>query len=137
MIGLKENGKITTKGNMTENEIEKDIIEWLNSLQKTFAYKVGTTGRFKGNIKIKSNPLEHKGRTDIVCVTKGYPLFIEVKKPKETPTEEQFEFASKVLMAGGLHMVVHSLDETKDKFKMFMLFDCECEPFQSCKKCAV
>jgi len=96
---------------LTEQQIEKQIYEFLNGISGCLCYKTGTTGLSKGGRHVKSNPMERKGKADLVCCFRGVYVGIEVKKPGGKQSEDQKTFESDVIAAHGEYWLVESLDQ--------------------------
>lgn len=58
-----------------------------------------------------------KGLPDIIIVSNGLMIGIEVKVPGRKLRPEQAEFATKLIMNGGLYFTVHSCIELKESLR--------------------
>lgn len=111
------------KVKLTEKQIEKDILIYLNSIPMTFAFKVNTGGFFdtKRNVFRKNlSPFLLPGTSDIICCHNGKFLAIEVKTPithkqtmrNPTPTQKrQVEFLNHIVVCGGASVVASSIND--------------------------
>jgi len=101
-----------------EGTLEDQIMDLLLMHPKVAFAKVNTSGvvKRKGHwITIGNIP----GLADIDGMLKGGRFFcIEVKKPLEEPTKEQFDFMSMVNMGGGLAFWTDNLQDVIDTLKM-------------------
>ena len=96
---------------MKETEIQKACLEWLQ-WQGYLAWRNNTAGIYdqkKGVYRFHGM----KGVSDILCCLPpdGKLLAVEVKAPRGKPTEYQKEFLDKVNDAGGIGIVVTSVDD--------------------------
>ena len=101
----------------SEKNIEGLILDYLNALPQTFAYKTDTKGNRKKGQWIKSNPREEKGKSDIVCCYKGRYIALEVKKKGGRQSDKQKQFECDVARSGGQYWLVTSLNEVIEKIK--------------------
>jgi len=95
----------------SETEIEKDIIEYLESITHCMAYKTSTKGRKIGKQRVKATKKEKPGKSDIVCCYDGLYIAIEVKSKDGTQQKNQEDFEKEVTAAGGEYWLVRSLEE--------------------------
>lgn len=106
---------------MTEKEIEKQILGWLNLQAGVFAFKVNTVGVFDPTQKVyrKTSKYVVKGTSDILAIAHGRFLAIEVKTPKTIRSffsskkereVNQRRFLDEINQKGGVGMVTCSLD---------------------------
>ncbi len=95
------------KGKSGDKEalIQKEILQYLNSLPDTFA------------VKIQQGPYSYIGISDILCCRHGIFIAIEVKKKPNRPTPLQLEFLRKVSDAGGIGIVAYSVEDVKKIIK--------------------
>jgi hypothetical protein len=96
-----------------EKDIQRQCLEWLR-LRGVLAWRANSgamTATYKGKTRfLKFNGID--GLSDIVGVLPGGRfLACEVKRPGNTPTEDQEHFLGLVRDAGGLAVVVTSVDE--------------------------
>lgn len=89
---------------MKEKDINKKILEYLNNLPNTFAFRV------------ESRPGMSRGIADILCCRNGKFMAIEVKMPGKKPTPLQDRFLGKVANAGGISFVAHSLSDLEEQW---------------------
>lgn len=86
-----------------ESELYKPLVEYLN--HRGFVALRINSGKIKvGRRFIQLAP---SGTSDIV----GVCLAVEVKKPGEKPTRAQQEFIDRVNMAGGIGLIVESVED--------------------------
>ena len=95
----------------SENEIEKQIIEYLERLPRCKVTKTSTTGRHKGNKWIKAKDSERKGKADLTICYLGRYIEIEVKRPGGKQKPEQKLQELETIAAGGVYWLVYSLDD--------------------------
>lgn len=107
---------------LTEAAIQKTCLQWLR-FWGAVAIRVNSGARVIPETKttkrryLKSN--DQPGCSDVlVCLPDGAFAALEVKKPGEDPTPDQQAFLDKVTKAGGLALVVHSLDELKQLLQL-------------------
>lgn len=86
---------------MTESELQRRIVSWLNKQPKTFA------------AKIHGGPHQVAGLPDIVMCREGRFYGLEVKLPgkEKTLTPRQRSKIKKIRQAGGWSAVVTSLED--------------------------
>lgn len=102
--------------NASEKQIQDSILQWL-SLMKIFHYRQNT-----GALKTEKGSFVRfgvPGATDIVCIALGIYIGIEVKDHKGKQSELQKEFQRAVEAAGGVYLLVRSLEEVQGFFKGF------------------
>jgi penicillin-binding protein-related factor A (putative recombinase) len=110
---------------MTEKQIETQILAWLNFQKNTFAFKVNTVGIFDPVKKVfrrNMNRFIVKGTSDILGVSRGKMIAIEVKTPEsykkmDHRMEQQLSFIERVKHSGGYGLVTYSLDGVIEWFK--------------------
>lgn len=112
---------LCAKEDKTENQIETDIIKCLQKVPRCLVYKTGTVGRAQGNKRIKSNPFERKGKSDLVVCLHGFYIAIEVKKPGGRQSEGQKLFERDVNSAMGEYWLVESLEAVVERINLFRL----------------
>jgi penicillin-binding protein-related factor A (putative recombinase) len=119
---------------MTEKQIEKQILQWLNLQPKTFAFKINTVGIYdpKRNIYRKNlNPFVVKGTSDILGVRNGIFFAIEVKRPRaKRLTTGQTAFLMKVVENGGLGICATSLAQVQAWMSLCFPLHQSVVPFQ-------
>jgi Holliday junction resolvase len=109
---------------LSEKQIESQILDWLNLQPGVFAFKVNTTGIWDTNRNIfrrVTNKHIHKGTADIIGVKEGKFFCIEVKTPLEhkkmnkdnlyTKYYEQSSFIWNVKNCDGKAIFASSLDQ--------------------------
>jgi hypothetical protein len=84
---------------MKESDIQRRILDYINSLEKGKAYKV-----------LSAN---ERGCPDILACYKGMFLALEVKQENGKPSAIQKAQLEKIKWSGGYSGVVYSLDEVK------------------------
>lgn len=57
------------------------------------------------------------GTPDRFCIYRGLPVFIEVKKPGEKPTDEQLDVHRRILEAGGVVIVAEDVTDVINGLK--------------------
>ena len=98
---------------LTEAEIQKQILEWLNTLPAVLAWRRNVGGMVLKNLSGKSRMIRFgvKGMSDVEGMVHGVHLEIEVKAPGKSPTLEQFLWLSNIRAKGGIAFWAQSLDE--------------------------
>ena len=98
---------------MKESPIQTAILNALNYLPDTFAFKVHTTGIPIGRTGFfRTNP--NKGTADILVCKDGRFAAFEVKRPGEKAEPHQAQWGQKVTQWGkGKYFVVHSVEEAE------------------------
>ena len=93
---------------MVEGKIQKDILAYLHTIRICAWRNNSGTVRVRGGYM----HLAPEGTPDILgYMPDGRLLGIEVKQPKEEPTEKQVLWMEKAIKAGCLVFVAHSLDD--------------------------
>lgn len=103
---------------MRESDIQAACLEWLQ-WKGVCCWRNHSTGIYDPNRKTFRRSQSRKGVSDILgiipCETSEGPLgrflAIEVKGPKGRLTKEQEAFLTEVNAAGGIGMVVRSVDD--------------------------
>lgn len=101
---------------MSEKDIENAILEYLNLLPNTKAWKnqsVGIYDPVKKIYRMNKGAYTARGTSDIIGICNGVMLCIEVKTPKGKPTKLQLEFLSAMEQYGALAMIARSVDDVK------------------------
>jgi hypothetical protein len=96
-----------------EKDIEKSILNYLEMLPETFAFKAPSNrilNSGKKKIFVKSHCV---GISDIICVHKSKTYFIEVKTSKGRQSVGQKEFQRNVEIAGGTYAVCRSIEDVR------------------------
>ena len=87
---------------MTETQLSKKVLNYLNSLPSCKA------------IKIHGSAYQEAGTPDILCCHKGHLVFIELKVSNNEPTNIQLTRLCQWELAGATATVCWSLDEVKN-----------------------
>ena len=103
-----------------ESQIQKSILDYLR-LKRIFCFKMNTTGIFKKDTG-SYIPSQNVGAPDIFAFIpagkitpdntsycRAYAL--EVKRPKNTQSLSQIEWQKKFEDAGGIYLIVRSIDD--------------------------
>lgn len=85
-----------------ESRIVKAILTRLNKLTGTWAFKV------------HGGPYQAAGLPDVVCVSRGHVVFLEVKRPGGKVSRIQERVHAQLRSAGACVHVVESVDEALD-----------------------
>jgi len=106
-----------------EKELETRILDWLNSIEDCFAFKVNNTGIFDTKKKVfrkNKNPHIHNGISDILINYQGRFGAIEVKAGYNKPSINQTKFMSRIIDNGGFSFWTNDFELCKAKFlKLF------------------
>lgn len=92
---------------MLEKEIQSKIIKFLKS-KEHFCYKHVATSV--------------NGIPDIMCIIRGIPVFIEVKRPGGKATELQMLKIAEIVENNGIAFIVHTYESFLDKYEEIRLF---------------
>lgn len=94
-----------------EGVIQKDAVDALNKLDViAFAYTT-SAGRYRIAGRGSWLTVGFKGLSDICgMLSDGRHLAIEVKRPGETPTDEQIDHIIRVLLNGGVAFWIDTVD---------------------------
>jgi len=108
---------MTTLQSEKEQSIQHAILDYL-ALMRIVAWKNSNVGIY--NKKTRSFiPSHTRGVSDILGILPtGRFLAIEVKRPKQKPTEEQQLFLDTINENGGLAFVAHSIDDVEDNLPL-------------------
>jgi len=87
---------------MSESDIKREIMEYLNKLPMTYARVVQVGG-------IAGRTSQSKGISDIIAIVNGWATAIEVKSPTGKLSDEQKEFLYNWKRCGGISIVARSL----------------------------
>lgn len=99
---------------MSETDVKRGILQWLNLQDATFAYPVRTTGIPNGKGGFRTNK-DMVGCPDIHGVLYGQGFVIEVKHKKNKPTDSQRDWMQVYVdKGGGFAAVVWSLDDAQE-----------------------
>lgn len=114
---------------LLEKDIQKTILEWLSYQKQTFVWRQNSGAMYAdsktGRHGFKTASVQ--GVSDIIGIWQGFPIAIEVKRPKEKPTDNQHAFLENFGKAGGIAIVAHSLEEVQESLKQVVKL---AEPFQ-------
>lgn len=89
---------------MKEKDLTKKIVDYLNSLPQTFAFRV------------ENRPGMAHGCSDIIGCRAGKFMAVEVKLPGNKPTQLQERFLRKVREAGGIAIIAYSLEQLDEEW---------------------
>lgn len=89
---------------MTANELTQAIITYLNQLPCTVAWRNTSNPVPRRTYKGK------KGVGDVICVSNGRHIEIEVKVGADTVSEDQIKHRAEIEAAGALYYVARDLD---------------------------
>lgn len=95
--------------------LKTQILKYLNAQPDTRAWTCAS-GLFKTGGRFVSCGLG-KGAADIIAVSRGRFVAVEVKTGSGVMTEEQKKWAKTVLMCGGIVILARSFSSFKDIFK--------------------
>ena len=100
----------------TEQQIETDILNWLNKQPNFFAFKFPRGQKSYS----RRNTVRHSGNgvADIILnIAMGgimLTVYIEVKKPGGKLRKSQIEFSERIKNMGGTYLVLHSVGELEE-----------------------
>jgi hypothetical protein len=101
-----------------EGKIQTDIVTYLAMRPDVAWVHVTTSGKFKG-ANGSWYTLGFPGLADIVGQHKtGRIICIEVKRPKEKPTDDQYRFLYRAALHGAIAFWVDSLDQVAPFMKV-------------------
>jgi len=86
-----------------ESKIQKEILDYLNGLPFTVAWKV-----------MQAN---ERGVPDVLCCHNGRFVGIEVKRPDEEESTIQEEQGLRITLANGIYFVATSVEDVKERVK--------------------
>lgn len=98
-----------------ERDIERSILDYLTS-KNIFCWKNQTTGYFDPYKKIFRKQVSKyslNGVPDILCISKGKFIGIEIKSKVGKQSPSQKEFQNKCENNGGTYLLIRSLEEMK------------------------
>lgn len=102
---------------ISEKDIERSILQYLEHLPGCFAWKCNTVGYFDTKTKTfkkQRNKYAINGVSDILGVYNGRFIAIEVKTPQnKVRTEEQVSFVDHINKNGGIAFFATSIEEVK------------------------
>jgi penicillin-binding protein-related factor A (putative recombinase) len=99
---------------MLEKHIQTQILNYLAYQPRCYVWRQNAGSMFTNDENGHRHGFKSasvKGISDIIGVWKSFAIAIEVKQPKKKPTPIQLAFLENVASAGGIAMVVHSLEE--------------------------
>lgn len=93
---------------MKEVEIQRQILQRLALVPEASFMRnsIDSRGKYKRGLG--------EGSADIIGVVRGRFVALEVKRPGERQRPAQLEWASKVILAGGVYSLVTSVEEAVD-----------------------
>jgi len=102
-----------------ESDIEKSILNYLDVIPETFAWKnvINSVITVKGKKVLKKQRVT--GIADLTVIYKGRTMFWEIKRPGGKQTSNQKEFERNVTVAGGQYFIVKSLDEARSILRTY------------------
>lgn len=95
---------------MSESDLKRKIIGYLNSIPNTYARVIQVSG-----IRGRTSPT--KGVSDIICMSKGIGYAIEVKAATGILDPLQAKFLEGWSSAWGISIVARSVDDVKKYIK--------------------
>ncbi len=102
-----------------EKLIETRILDWLNSIQDCFAFKINNVGIYDAKRKAwrkNNNPHIHNGISDILFCYEGTFGAIEVKAGYNKPSANQKKYIKNILDNGGVAWWTNSFSDCKREF---------------------
>lgn len=108
----------TRSRNILEKDIQKEILEWLDTKDGLMFWRQNNGavfGRNNAGAMAFRKPAKYTalGVPDIWVIWKGHAIGLEVKRPGGNIRDEQKEFGRKLIFHGGYYFVVYSLDDAK------------------------
>lgn len=100
---------------MTEQEIKKSIMDYLNLRADIYFFRLGS-----GLIRTEQGryfKTGARGCPDIVVLKKGRFIGLEVKNDKGKQSEDQQTTENKIKQCGGEYYLVRSIDDVIDALK--------------------
>ena len=101
---------------ISEKHIQKAILDYL-AFKKIFHYRQNS-GAFKTESGGYMRAASVSGLPDIVAIKDGIYIGLEVKTATGRQSKEQKDIESKITAAGGLYLVVRSLDDVRKIFEV-------------------
>lgn len=107
------------KSELSEKDIERQILEFLETLPDCFAWKQNTVGAPSGSggYRLAKSRFIFRGVSDILGVFRGRAIAIEVKTRVGKVSPEQEMFMENIRNHGGFAFVARSLDDAIRKMK--------------------
>lgn len=107
----------------TESDILRDICEYL-TLERFFFWRSNNIPVFgknnAGKMTFRSMPkFSRKGVADILLLSNGRFIAIEVKRPGAQLRPDQKIFWGDVIANGGIYLIAYSLDDIKAELKSY------------------
>jgi hypothetical protein len=102
-----------------EKLLETRILNWLNSIESCFAFKINNVGIYDAKKKTwrkNNNPHIHNGISDILFCYRGRFGAIEVKVGSNKPSPNQKKYIQRILDNGGVAWWSKDFDECKREF---------------------
>ena len=99
--------------NLSEKEIENQILHYLSYQKDVYAWKNQTTGIFDpkmGYFRRNNNKFHIKGVSDILGIAYGKMIPIEVKSKKGRSSPEQTSFIERINSYGGYAIIAKDLE---------------------------
>ena len=100
---------------ISEKHIQKAILDYL-AFKKIFHYRQNS-GAFKTESGGYMRTASVSGLPDIVAIKDGLYIGLEVKTATGKQSKEQREIQNRITAAGGLYLVVRSLDDVRKIFE--------------------
>ena len=97
----------------TERQIESAIIQYINQIPNSFAWKVPDQRAYRNGV-YRKDTLMPAGQPDVTAIVDGVVIFLEVKTAVGKLSEKQKAFHSRIMQCGGVVHVVRSVREVKD-----------------------
>ena len=101
---------------ISEKHIQKAILDYL-AYKKIFHYRQNS-GAFKTESGGYMRTASVSGLPDIVAIKDGIYIGLEVKTATGRQSEEQREIQDRITAAGGLYLVVRSVDDVRKIFEV-------------------
>jgi hypothetical protein len=102
-----------------EKLLETRILDWLNSIEDCFAFKINSMGVYDAKRKTwrkNNNPHIHNGISDILFCCSGRFGAIEVKIGSNKPSPNQKKYIARVLDSGGVAWWTKDYQDCKREF---------------------
>lgn len=101
---------------LSEAQIKKAILQWLQMKRKCEAFPTITGGVFNPQTGKYRRTATRKGTPDILCCYRGLFLAIEVKTQKGRLSPEQRELIQSIENTGGQALVARSIEDVENFF---------------------
>lgn len=99
-----------------EKDIQKICLNWLLHQDRCFAWRQNSIGIYD-HIRGFYRTAPKRGVPDIIAVSKGRFIGVEVKRPGGKQSTEQKSFQKALELAGGIYWIVYSLNDLKEKWR--------------------